>query len=396
MFNHLKALAITQLKALDTHIRVVVIHPNYTQQHILLSELYGQQKDLLYVRFVGKKLNKTETEEQFEATLGSKAFLDGTCSNIVLDECDRLQPKALSRLVNDTLKRYPHCRIYIFSRELPYQVLSDADLRPKTAFIPHDPSFMLWDYAQREPEPTLLEVRSFGEGHVYLNGKRVTNWDGILPRSLFFYLVDKGMTTRNDIFETFWPNLTVREATNVFHVTKRKISEVLGLDLTTYWSGFYRVSSDVQLSYDVILFTEMLQNGAIAEGDEADSLLTRAIGLYEGNFLQTMEMEWAVKRRRELMQDYSDALISLAKIKAEKDQKQEALGLYLRALANNRHREDLTISIMQLYREQGRHHDALSAYKRLKDELSADLGVPPAQNVQALAAEIRQEMLQVS
>ena len=41
------------------------------------------------------------------------------------------------------------------------------------------------------------------------------------------------MVTRDEIFETFWPGLPTKEATNVFHVTKRKISERLGYELTS-------------------------------------------------------------------------------------------------------------------------------------------------------------------
>src|SRR5690606_35142968 len=150
------------------------------------------------------------------------------------------------------------------------------------------------------------------EGRVLLNGKSVDNWDGVLPRSLFFYMVDRGMTTRNEIFDTFWPNLSTREATNVFHVTKRKISEVLGLDLTTYWSGFYRISPNIELSYDVVLFTELVQNSAISSGEDAITKLNSAIELYQGQFLYGMDMNWTYHRRSELNEDYSDAIATLA------------------------------------------------------------------------------------
>ncbi|NJL95427.1 MAG: hypothetical protein HC915_17740, partial [Anaerolineae bacterium] len=134
----------------------------------------------------------------------------------------------------------------------------------QTRFLPADERWMLWDYARGNErdsngsEMTLLEVRAFGAGRVQLNGQAVVSWDGILPRSLFFFLVDKGLATRTEIFNTFWPNLSVREATNVFHVTKRKISEVLGIDLTVYMSGFYHISPKIHLSYDVALFNQAL------------------------------------------------------------------------------------------------------------------------------------------
>lgn len=251
---------------------------------------------------------------------------------------------------------------------------------------------MFWDYSKRVNDMDLLEVRAFGEGQVLLNGKRVKNWDGLLPRALFFYIVDRGMTTRDDIFKTFWPNLNVREATNVFHVTKRKISEVIGMDLTTYWSGFYRISPNINLSYDISMFNELLQQSAIVEAEAASGVLARADAIYRGQFLSSLDMPWVHNRRDELIQNYGEALVALAKTKEEVGEQREALGLYLRAAANTRNREDLATSIMNLYRQLGMHDDALMVYERLFSTLYDDLQVQPAPHVQALATTIRHEM----
>ncbi len=76
-----------------------------------------------------------------------------------------------------------------------------------------------------------LEIYSLGRGYAFVNGREITNWDGALPRNLFFYFVDHALVTRDEIFATFWPNLSVKEATNVFHVTKRKISERISMQI---------------------------------------------------------------------------------------------------------------------------------------------------------------------
>jgi two-component SAPR family response regulator len=219
----------------------------------------------------------------------------------------------------------------------------------------------------------------------------VDNWDGTLPRALFFYLIDRGMTTRSEIFDTFWPNLSVREATNVFHVTKRKISEMLGVDLTVYWSGFYHISSQIDLQYDVALFTEQLQQADVAVRDERERLLTRALSLYKGSFLTSLDMEWTERRRQELIQTYGESLIGLAKVVESTGKKREALGLYVRAVATNRQREDLARSIMQLYQGLGMYADALRTYEHLETELDRSLGVSPARSLQELAVSIRAE-----
>lgn len=392
MLTELRALAVQQLRSLEDHIRLIMIHPNFIQQHIVLEEML--EKSAVYVRFEGKELTHTQLRNQLEfaseAQAGSRQL--DAARLVILDECDRATEDALDEFLPELLQSAPYSRFILLTRQIPRSALADPVIRKNTSFIPQDEQAMLWDYARHNDETSLLEVRAFGEGRVLLNGKPVDHWDGMLPRSLFFYLVDRGMTTRNEIFETFWPNLSTREATNVFHVTKRKISEVLGIDLTKYWSGFYRISPDIHLSYDAIIFTELIQNSAVADPPTAAEQLTRAIALYQGQFLSGSDMAWVRRRREELGQNYSEALSTLAKSKEELGQKSEALGLYLRASAMNRHREDLVTSIMTLYRELNMHADALTVYDRLVEELKSDLGVSPAPHLQELTAQIRQEM----
>ena len=250
---------------------------------------------------------------------------------------------------------------------------------------------MMLDYTQ-SINKTVLEVRALGPGRVLINGRLIDHWDGILPRTLFFYFVDRGMTTRDEIFRTFWPSLTTREATNVFHVTKRKISEILGTDLTVYWSGFYRLSPDLELHYDVVKFAEAVQNAAVADDDRALELYRNAVELYHGPFLSTMEQEWVTARRGELATTYAEALAGMARLYARRGDKENALGCYLRAAATSPEREDLARAIMELYRALGQPAAALETYERLEAELKKTLNVSPGPQTSELAAAIRSEM----
>ncbi|MDX1994175.1 MAG: bacterial transcriptional activator domain-containing protein [bacterium] len=388
MFNHLQTLVRQQLQALDDRTRLIVVHPNYREQHQLLSEFL--QSPALYLRVRGTNLSQEQLEQQLDEVLATQhPEQSAPATTLILDECDRVNRDALNPFLNDLLNRFAQSRIVLLGRDLPQALMEDTQLRHQMAFVPHDETTMLWDYARRSEPTHLLEVRAFGEGRVILHGQQIDNWDGVLPRALFFYLVDRGMTTRNEIFETFWPTLPVREATNVFHVTKRKISEVLGIDLTTYWSGFYRISPDIHLSYDVILFTDMVNNSAIMSLEEADRLLTRALALYRGHFLSPTDSEWAKKRRSELSQNYSEALAALAKVKEELAEDRQALGLYLRSAALSPNREDLTSSVMRLYRRLNMPEAALSAYDRFVEAAQSDPTLEPAPQLEQMALAIR-------
>ena len=107
--------------------------------------------------------------------------------------------------------------------------------------------------------------------------------DGALPRNLFFYFIDNPLVTRDDIFGTFWPTLSIKEATNVFHVTKRKISERITMkveesgnyELTQYSSGFYMPGDKVVRHYDAGDFQDAVEKAATTMDEREEELLVR-------------------------------------------------------------------------------------------------------------------------
>jgi DNA-binding SARP family transcriptional activator len=394
MFTLLQRLALDQFHDLDPSVNLVILHPSYIQQRLIVYHLLRGQGGV-YVRFEGSRLTRADLHAQLN--LEVERQMDGrdmsAASTLFLDECDRAAPKELDTFVPEVVDLMRGGRVILTSRFPLRCVATNAELRRRACYLPVQEGLMLWDYARYDYDPmALLEVRSLGRGHVMLNGEPMNDWDGHLPRALFFFLVDKGMTTRSDIFATFWPGLSVREATNVFHVTKRKISEMLGIDLTSFWSGFYHISPQIDLSYDVVRFSELVQQSDVSDAASASHMLRQAIALYRDNFLVTMELQWVQNRREQLRNIYAGALSSLAgRVMANGDHA-EALGLYLRAMRTIPYREDVVHSAMEIYRGMAMRQDALLVYNRLEQELSDEFGVSPAPYIQALAAAIQQEI----
>ena len=254
---------------------------------------------------------------------------------MVVDEVDRVAGEQISPFCLALLNSNPSLCLVIVSRILPIGLLQDVQLRGVVEFVPREDEGALHDYPQTENNLAYLEVMSFGTGRVYLNGRMIVRWDGVLPRLLFFFLVDKGMVRRDEIFETFWPNMSIKEATNVFHVTKRKINEVLGMDLTIYRSGFYCITDKVNLLYDVMQFNRMLQDSEISDPEVLEALLQDTIRLYRGDYLATSDAQWVKHRREEMRQAYGGALYALALLNREKGDAELANTYFLRAYRHN-------------------------------------------------------------
>ena len=81
-----------------------------------------------------------------------------------------------------------------------------------------------------------IQVYAFGTGYVFVDHEQI-QWEGHLARELFFFMVDRRKATREDIFEAIWPELAPDQASNVFHVTKRRLHRILGYDILEYAHG---------------------------------------------------------------------------------------------------------------------------------------------------------------
>ncbi len=235
-----------------------------------------------------------------------------------------------------------------------------------------------------------LEVYALGKGNVYVNGNPVVEWDGPLPRHLFFYFMDHPMVTRDEIFEMFWPGVGQKEATNVFHVTKRKITERVGFEITAYSGGFYRPSKAMNLHYDVAYF----ENG-IAEATGRDDASVddwyRAIRFYRNAYLVTSTVPWVVERREQLRLHYANALIAIARLYNTMKDSDKAVYFYLRALNEVPDREDIYRDLMTLYQERGERDKALNQYDILQHRLYAAYRITPSEPTRELYAILSKE-----
>lgn len=388
-----------QYEALSDDVKLIILHPAAHSAHRSFAQILLKEAEVAYVHLpseaddvtalwttiaetienqLGVELGQLpDTHEQVAQAL-AKALNQVESSILFMEGYDGQAAQKIYKVVMGLVDHLqPAHRVILSGRDMPTELLEHDSNREKLALLPVDDRQMLVDYANPEPGKTILEVRAFGQGQVLVDGRPIDKWEGLLPRALFFFFVDRAMTTRDDIFQTFWPKLSTREATNVFHVTKRKVSEILGTNLTVYGAGFYRIAPEIDLRYDVVNFQQCVQEAQISDDDEAERLYQTAIDLYREDFLTIMDADWVDHRREEMQSTYTEALIGLARIEERKGAFDKALGLYLRATAPSPQREDLARAIMRLYHELGQDDRALETFARLQHLLRNSLGVEP-------------------
>lgn len=380
--SNVVSLITEQYSKLDSQVRVVVLHPNYKHQHRLLPRLLSKAH---YLRLQGDEMDVRGVWSQIESAWDTTQLKPS--ATVILDEADRAQPAVLSEIiVGRLLPLLRSGRIVLMGRALPNEVLHHPQLRGKVALLPVDQEHMLADYGARPDGGHLLEVWGLGRGRVMIDGRQIDDWDGVLPRALFFYLVDKGMTTRSDIFESFWPSLSVREATNVFHVTKRKVNEVLGTDLTEFKASYYFLAPSIQLHYDVSRFNYCVQESADAEPAEAERLLREAVALVRSPFISTLHVPWVESRRSEIAIAFTDALVMLGRLVEARGDQAEGLSWYMRAFRQSPARADVAEHVLQLCRQVGRVVEGKEVYRHHRSALATEEHRKVSEGVRKAAA----------
>ncbi|MFQ3536225.1 MAG: bacterial transcriptional activator domain-containing protein [Aggregatilineales bacterium] len=391
---------------------VIVLHPNYRNQRKLLPGLLADEA--FTPVYAATQLPATTWPQLWQLLVGAlceQAALDlrelpepspETAAErlccllerpylLILDEIDNLEQESCSAFLAALAQRLPqHSKLILIGRRWPSELIAQLPDKSFVACYPLSELAMLFDYRTTPSNSKLLEVYAHADGRVLVNGVEVTGWEGYLPRALFHFLVDRGMVTRDEIFQSFWAELNNREATNVFHVTKRKIHEILGFNLTVYQNGYYRIAPDIDLHYDSAIILDQIQQSEIAEIDEAIALLENALKLYRSDFLRSLNGNWVISRRAALRNQMAEAFGMLGKLYERAERHIRAINAYERAVSMQPYREDWAHQLMSLYASQRQAAQGLRVLERLERALLQQMGRARLdKRTQQLAAKLR-------
>jgi DNA-binding SARP family transcriptional activator len=321
--------------------------------------------------------------------------LDVLCDEpyfLLLDEFDRAAVgDDLQVFLEELIDLLPkQCRIIINSRNLPRMPWMALIAQQKAVML-RDSDLIGDDFYQNEGHADArVQVFGLGPGTVALDNESIDNWEGHLPRLLFFFALERPVVTRSEICQAFWPELNNDQAVNVFHVTKRRLHKALdplGLDVLIHEDGYYRVNPALNVHYDITDFVGALIKGRSAQGSERTAAWQHVLDLYQRPFLQGHNETWIAKRRQEYQAGYLESLAEMATIRLEEKRPEHALSLLLRAVNENPRRQDLHRRVMALYADLGRRSEAASHYQRLQ-EILHDSDLPLENDTKVLYKEL--------
>jgi DNA-binding SARP family transcriptional activator len=164
-----------------------------------------------------------------------------------------------------------------------------------------------------------LEIRVLGSLQVCVNGEHVPEsaWGSERAKEMLAYLLWKGGdgATRDEITTALWPEYSIENATNVFHVTMNRLRKTLSPGANKARDSKYVIHhlNKYFLNFEAPLWIDEMDFRRLAAGERLEEL-RQAVELYRGEYLQ--DAAWALPpeveiRRRELEKIYENLLVRI-------------------------------------------------------------------------------------
>jgi len=242
-----------------------------------------------------------------------------------------------------------------------------------------------------------LRVHALGPLQVAVDDRviDVAPWGSARPRELLVYLLmhPEGRT-KEQVGLAFWPDASVAQLRNNFHVTLHRLRKTLG---GSDWVGLsgerYRIDPSLSLDFDVRVFDQEISESMRAakrKQSDAAASLEAALRLYRGDLLDGEPVgDWHVEHRDRLQRTYVDGLMQLGALHTAEERPSKAAEAYRRVLARDELHEDAIVALMRCHAAVGERTQALRIYARYAERLRKELSCEPGDDAMELAEELQ-------
>jgi LuxR family maltose regulon positive regulatory protein len=245
--------------------------------------------------------------------------------------------------------------------------------------------------AEAQPKPArraLLEVEALGSSRVLREGRELPKsaWASQQTRELFLYLVDNSPVHRVALIDQFWPSKSAARAAANLHQAIYQVRKALGHEAVQVQDSQYSLAAGLEIGYDVVEFEREARTAmSLTAGDaRRTGALSRAIGIYRGEYLADLPADWAQQRRRQL----GDLFLQLLRCQAEELMAvslcSEARQVLVRALEIDPLGDDINALMLRCLAALGRRNALVEHYQVYRERLRTDLGLDPPESTRQL------------
>lgn len=242
--------------------------------------------------------------------------------------------------------------------------------------------------------PWTVKVYTLGRFEVHVDGAPLT-FTGKVPRKplmLLKAIIAFGETgiPAATLVDALWPEEEGDAARKSLDITIARLRKLLGHSEAILVSD-EAVTLNARLCWvdarGFLGLTDPPRPGTAA-GDAA----RRACALHAGPFLPAdLELPWTMKRREQLRSRFIRLVAEFGLALESTGRWHEAIAQYQAGIEADDLAEAFHQGLMRCFRALGRHAEAMSAYRRLRQTLSVTLGIAPSHQSRALAESLLHE-----
>ncbi|MDQ2807165.1 MAG: hypothetical protein M3Z04_09700 [Chloroflexota bacterium] len=238
------------------------------------------------------------------------------------------------------------------------------------------------------PRLPIFEVYGLGQANVYQDGNLVaqSQWQTGTAKELFFYLIEQHDGARKEVILTaFWPDHSVEQANNTFHISLRRLRAALGATAVLAEDGIYRLNPQLRPWHDGTEALRYLdQARATADPAAAHPLWSAAAALLRGPFAEEFYHDWAEERRRFWAARSRETFSWLLDDAQQRGVFDEVVRWGQRLLALDPLDETAHARLMRAYTAGGHTTQAVGQYHEIQRLLDDEFGTPPGPEIQRL------------
>jgi len=317
--------------------------------------------------------------------LGQALFLNGQADQ-GLEQVSRalalISPSSALQFLTAEAVRMEPLLEYTASREVETSLVIEALRRIRSEVGEPEP--------RRAPEGGLppLRIYTLGQPQVFLGSEPITNWITSTTKELFFCLLDSAEgLSKERIGAILWPEHSPQKLNAIFRSTMYRLRRALFSEVVVFRQGIYAFNRQLDYWSDVEQFEELLARaGALpeAETEAKIALLSQAVELYRGDYLEEFFSDWCLVRRENLRVRYISALITLGDLHLKLGEYTTALQFYNRVLRSDPYQETAYRQAIRCYVMMGDRASAIRKYQECVAVLREGLGLDPMSETQAL------------
>jgi LuxR family maltose regulon positive regulatory protein len=242
---------------------------------------------------------------------------------------------------------------------------------------------------QPEHWPWPLKVRALGDFIIYREGEilRFPRKAQKRPLDMLQALVAAGRkgVREEDLADALWPDADGDAALQSLKITLHRLRTLVGREeAVRVREG--RVSLDENFCWtDAWTFERQLDEAEGRDAQQAVPLLERAVGLYQGFFLdREMEEPWLLAAGERLRSRFLRGVEKLGSLRSQNGDWGKARECYLKGLEVDGLAEEFCRGAMVCCRHLGLRAEGLSLYRRFEKRLKTELGIEPAVKTKAI------------